>query len=70
MAALKVTLNTQSNNGEKILDQTVAAIRSSMESGLRVTFMIGAIAMLLTFLIICTIPEISIDAEVEDKRAS
>jgi MFS family permease len=70
MDALRITLNRQSNNGQKILNQTVAAIRTSMESGLRMTFMIGAIAMLLTFLTICTIPEISIDAKVEDKRSS
>jgi hypothetical protein len=68
MAMLRTTLNQRSNNGQEILAQTVTAIRTSMESGLRMTFMIGAIAMLLTFLIICTIPEISIDATVEDKR--
>jgi hypothetical protein len=44
-----------------LLAQTVSAIRSSMEAGLRLIFLIGAIAMLLTFLTIYTIPEISID---------
>lgn len=68
MAALRATLNQQTNHGQKILDQTVTAIRASMESGLRMTFLIGAISMFLTFLTICTIPEISIDAKVEDKR--
>ena len=40
-----------------------------MEAGLKIIFLIGAVAMLLTFLIICTIPEISIDAIVEDKKS-
>ncbi len=52
-----------------VFEKTVSAIRLSMEAGLKIIFLIGAVAMLLTFLIICTIPEISIDAIVEDKRA-
>ena len=39
-----------------------------MEAGLRVVYIIGAIAMLLTFLVICSIQEISIDVPVEDKK--
>jgi MFS family permease len=68
MAALQATINKTSDNGEAILNQTVSAIRTSMEAGLRIIFIIGAVTMLLTFLIICTIPEISIDAPVEDKK--
>jgi MFS family permease len=69
MAALRATLNKTSGNGQAILNQTVSAIRISMEAGLRIIFIIGLVTMLLTFLIICTIPEISIDAQVEDKKA-
>jgi MFS family permease len=69
MASLRQTLDKTGPNGRAILDQTVSAIRLSMEASLRIIFLIGAVAMLLTFLIICTIPEISIDAPAEDKKA-
>ena len=62
MAALRTTLNKTGANGDAILNQTVSAIRTSMEAGLRIIFIIGAITMLLTFLTICTIPEISVDS--------
>jgi MFS family permease len=65
MAALQETLH----NKREILDQTVSAIRTSMESSLRFVFIIGAICMLLTLLIICSIPEIPIDGKVKDKKA-
>ena len=41
----------------------------SMESGLRIVFIIAAVAMFLAFLLILTIPVIPIDKPVEDKRA-
>jgi MFS family permease len=68
-AALLAEFNKNGSNGEAMLGETISAIRLSMESGLRIIYIVGAIAMLLTFLIICTIPEISIDAVVEDKKA-
>lgn len=68
MDSLQTTLNKTSSNGQAILDQTVSAIRLSMEAGLHLVFIIGAVAMLLTFLIICSIPEIPIDVPVEDKK--
>ncbi len=68
LASLRATLNQKSSNGNALLEQTVSAIRLSMESGLRIIYVIGAIAMLLTFLIICTLPQISIDAPAEDKE--
>ena len=64
MAALRETLD----RNQELLDQTVSAIRTSMESSLRLVFIIGAVCMLLAFLTICTIPEISIDAKVEEKK--
>jgi hypothetical protein len=70
MASLRETLHAETPKGKAILDQTVSAIRNSMEAGLRIVYILGAIAMLLTFLTICTIPQISIDAEVEDKKVS
>jgi MFS family permease len=69
MASLAKTLQSETPEGKKVLDRTVSAISISMEAGLRVVFLIGAIAMLLTFLTICVLPQISIDAEVKDKRA-
>ena len=69
MASLRETIQKTSSNGPAVLEKTVSAIRLSMEAGLRMVFLIGAVAMLLTFLIILTIPEISIDAVVEDRKA-
>jgi hypothetical protein len=68
MAALRATLNKTSPGGQAILQRTVSAIRISMEGGLRIIFRIGALAALLTFLIICTLPEISIEAPAQDKK--
>jgi len=64
MEALRKTLG----NRREVMDQTVSAIRTSMESSLRFVFIIGSVCMLLAFLTICTIPEISIDAKVEEKK--
>jgi len=41
-----------------------------MEAGLRSVFLVAAIAMLLSFLLICTVPEIPMDVEVQDKKTS
>jgi MFS family permease len=69
LTSLRETLQKESQNGPALLDQTVSAIRSSMEAGLRLIFILGALAMLLTFLTICAIPQISIEAEVKDEKA-
>lgn len=69
MAALRATIYKKSGNGQEILNQTVSAIRISMEAGLSIIFIIGLVTMLPAFLLICTIPEKSIDAPVEDKKA-
>lgn len=53
---------------ETLYNQTVRAIRSSLRSGLKTVFGIGAVAMLMAFLLIITIPEVSMDVEVQDKR--
>ena len=69
MRELRETLTKSSSNGEELFEQTVEAIRTSMESGLRIVFIIAAGAMFLAFLLILTIPVIPIDKPVEDKRA-
>ena len=69
MIALRETLNKRGDDGQALLEQTVQAISTAMVAGLRTVFVIGAVTMLLAFLLIATIPEISMDAEVEDKRA-
>ncbi len=69
MASLQDTLNRTSTEGQTLLEQTVAAIRSSMEAGLRVVFILGAIFVLFTFLIICTLKEISIDSSEGGEQA-
>jgi MFS family permease len=68
MQELKETLTKANSNGLELYEQTVEAIRASMESGLRIVFVISAVTMLLAFLLIITIPVISIDNPVEDKK--
>jgi MFS family permease len=54
--------------GTAIFDQTIKAIREALEAGLRKIFIIGVITMLVSFLLILTIPEVSMDVEALDKR--
>ena len=68
MAALKKTFNRFGDGGPVLFDKTVEAIRTSLEAGLRYVFLIGAVTALVSFLLILLIPEVSIDAEVEDKK--
>ena len=69
MASLRDAIAKENRDAAPVLERTVSAIRSSLESGLRAVFIIGAVAMLLAFLIILTIPEISIDAKAEETKA-
>jgi MFS transporter, DHA2 family, methylenomycin A resistance protein len=64
MAALETAVGDAA-----LFEQTVAAIRGALESSLQMVFLIGAITMVISFLVILTIPEVSLDAEVKDKRA-
>jgi MFS family permease len=70
MKALEAAFAKEGSEGRVLLEQTVQAIRTSMEAGLRIVFLLGAITMLVSFLLILTIPEVSMDAVVEDKKAS
>ena len=62
-SVVKVVLNPDA------FKPTVVAIRNSMQAGLRVVFLLGAVSMLISFLLILTVPEISMAAVVEDKKA-
>jgi hypothetical protein len=68
MAELEKTFRGFGFHGPALFDQTVRAIRNSFEAGLRMVFLIGAVTVLFSFLLILTIPEIPIEAEVKDKK--
>jgi MFS family permease len=68
MKELQNTFNKIEGQGPELFNQTVQAIRSSLQSGLRVSFLVGSAALFLAFLLILTIPEISMDVEVQDKK--
>jgi len=46
----------------------VQAIRGLLEASLKLVFLIGAVTSLVSFLLILIIPEVPIDAEVQDKK--
>lgn len=66
MSELKVIFSGLGDQAPGLFDQTVHAIRSALESGLHSLFWIGAITMLLSFLLILAIPEISLDGDVQE----
>jgi MFS family permease len=68
MNQLKETLLKRGDEGPRLFEQTVKAIQSSMEAGLRTVFLFAVVTMFLAFLLITTIPEISLDSPVEDKK--
>jgi MFS family permease len=65
MAELENTFNKMGREGEVLFRKTVQAIRTSMEAGLRSVFWVGAITMLISFLLIITVPNVPIDTEVQ-----
>jgi MFS family permease len=69
MKALESAFAGEGSPGSDLFKPTVEAIRTSMQAGLRVVFLLGAVTMLISFLLILTVPEISMDAVVEDKKA-
>jgi len=69
MKALETTFAKEGSFGNDLFRQTVEAIRASMQAGLRGVFLLGAVTMLISFLLIATVPEVSMDAVVEDKKA-
>jgi hypothetical protein len=66
MKDLEESFHKWDEGGPMLFDQTVQAIRTSLEASLRSIFIIGAITMLLSFLLILTVPEIPLDTLVED----
>jgi MFS family permease len=68
MSKLQGKFDTMGSNGHALFAETVQAIKTSLQSGLNIVFLIGAVTMLLAFLFILAIPEVSIDVEVQDKR--
>jgi MFS family permease len=60
METLENSFKKMGTEGDALFHQTVDAIRHALESGLRRTFLLGAVMMLLAFLLICTIPEVPI----------
>ncbi len=63
MDELKALFDKRDNGGDALFELTVAAMRKSMESGLKTAFLIGAVTMLAAFLLITTIPEVPIGSE-------
>jgi MFS family permease len=61
MAELQKAFDGIGPQGPALFTQTIQAVRFSMEMGLRTVFIIGAITMLVAFLLILTIPEINLD---------
>ena len=69
MRRLQKRFDIMGNKGLALFRETVQAIRTSLQSGLHIVFLIGAGTMLLAFLLILAIPEISTDVEVTDEKA-
>ncbi|MBN2417995.1 MAG: MFS transporter, partial [Deltaproteobacteria bacterium] len=63
MAKLKSACDRIGEANPMLFDQTVQAIRSSLQSGLKVLFLTGAFALLIAFLSIITIPKVPIGSE-------
>ena len=68
MKGLEATFAKEGIYGNDLFRQTVRSIRTSMESGFRAVFLLGAVTMLISFLLILTVPEVSMDAVVEDRK--
>jgi len=56
------------DKGDDLFHKTVNAMRQSMESGLRSVFLIGAVTMLLAFLLIITIQEAPLGSEAKQEE--
>jgi MFS family permease len=66
LAELKEAYNGIGGQGPALFEQTIQAIRQSLEAGLRGIFLIGAITMLVSFVLILFMPEIDLDHQVQD----
>jgi MFS family permease len=70
MTALHGTIDKLGSDGQALFTRTVEAIRISLQSGLSLVFLIAAATMLLAFVLILVIPEMSIETEVKDEKAA
>jgi hypothetical protein len=67
MEELKSAFSEIENKKPMLFDETVQAIRSALQSGLKVLFLMGAFALLLALLFIMTIPEVPIESRAPDE---
>jgi MFS family permease len=67
MDALHKGFQKFDSGGEVLFQRTVQAIRDSLETSLKTIFLIGAVAMLISFLLVVTIPEVSMEVKPEDR---
>lgn len=63
--ALRDAIMKSGNGSPQLFEQTVDAIRSSSEAGLKTTFLIAGLTMFLAFILILTIPVIPMDRGAE-----
>jgi MFS family permease len=68
MKELEAKFNKAEDGGNRLFKRTVEAIRTSTQTAVRSVFLLGAMGMAIAFLLILTVPEISMDANVEDKK--
>ncbi len=69
LAELENLFKKKGDKGDALFHQTVDAMRNSMESGLRSVFLIGAVTMLLSLLLIITIREVPLATEAKPEEA-
>jgi len=69
-ASLEKALVQDDGQGRELFDKTVLALRDSLKKSLRTVFLMNAICVLISFLLILTIPEVPIDVETKDKKQS
>jgi MFS family permease len=68
MIALKQSFQEKWPEDKELLNKTVKAIRGSQEAGMSAAFLVGAVGMLISFLLICTIPKSSLADGVKEKE--
>jgi MFS family permease len=69
MRTLETAFKGIGDGNRELFQDSVQAIRNSLEASLKTVFLIAAMSTLASFLLILTIPEVSIEAEVKDKNA-
>ena len=68
-AELENLFRKKGSQGDALLHQTIDAMRSSFETGLRSVYMIGAVTMLLAFLLITTLPAVPLGSEAKQEES-